>query len=992
MRVYSGGVSNLPPPVVIALPDRSAEPARPAFPWLASLAPLVMAGMMWAVTKSPAMLMFAGLSPLIAVAGLLDARRRLRRTAREHDGRRAEQVGEFRQLLSAAHVVECAERRASSRSAAECLAPSARLFTAATVGQVVLRLGTGARPSAVGIGGAQARPTPLEQELAGEAALLMESPVALAVPSVLAVVGPLALARSVARGFVLQIAATLAPEGGVFLGPAGQGSPWEWLETLPHTWPGGASVLIREAPRSSGRPSPASGRGSPTAGHEIFISESLDEVPPECQLCVLVDSGSRAVVHESPRQGFAAGELSAEFVSEHQARLFAVALAAKARSSGLGAAVLPQDVSLADLLTAGPLTGPAPGAGRGLAVPLGSDGRDTVLVDLVGQGPHAVVGGTTGSDKSELLLSWVTGLVCTFSAAEVTVLLVDFKGGAAFDAFTHLEQCVGLITDLDSQQAERALGSLRAEIRYRERLLRDAGARDIAEYRGQQVLPRLVIVVDEFAVMLAEFPALHDLFVDIAARGRSLGMHLILCTQRPVGIIRDTLLANCDLRLSLRVNNPGDSTALLGIPDAARLAPESRGRYFIAVSGQDARLFQVARSTLALLTAARRLGIEVRRPWLAPLPAQLDLDELRREAETDEAETGQGPVEGVVFGRFDRPSEQAQPLVRWRPQIDGPLLVLGAGQSGRSSLLAAVASGLKSVAWIPADRAGAWEGLSRLFEDLVAGRMPACAGTGHPLVVLVDDLDSLLASFEPEYQGEVMRWLAAILRDGARHGVILLAAAQRVAAPLSSLAPLFAQRILLRSVSRQEHLLADGHAADFNPDLGPGEGFWSGSRLKVGRSASSIAALKAATRARATESDNRMPGAQRSSRLLVVSTSPGSYIAERGGSTGTLLDLTDLTIDTPRPTVQDVAGRVDSATLTIVGDPDAWPNHWMLFGALRASFDVLFDGCTIADYRSVSRRRDLPPPTNPGMPRRWLLTSAGVLGRAEPEAARRAKP
>ncbi len=938
-----------------------------------------MAGMMWAVTKSPAMLMFAGLSPLIAVAGLADARRRLRRAHREHESVSSQQVHEFRAALRAAHAAEREHRSASSTSIRQCLSPSARVFAAETLGQVNLRLGTGARPSSVGVGGSQNRPLPLEQELALEAAVLEDSPVALCIPAVLAIIGPLPLARAMARGLVLQIAATLTPAGGRIVGPTSTDPAWEWLRALPHTGSGG-SVLIREVAGGAAAAIPATVPERPAEQYEIFISESMDDVPPECRVSVHIETGSRSFVLESPRQGPVSGVLSPEFVSEHQAKLFAVTLAERAGSSGRGAAELPREVSLAALLDNSTQTGLKNPGHHGLAVPVGSDGAANVILDLVGQGPHAVIGGTTGSGKSELLLSWVTALVCTFSAAELTVLLVDFKGGAAFGSFTRLEQCVGLITDLDSGEAERALGSLRAEIRYREQLLRKAGARNISEYQGQGSLPRLVIVVDEFAVMLAEFPALHDLFADIAARGRSLGMHLILCTQRPVGVIRDTLMANCDLRLSLRVNNAGDSTALIGVPDAAGLPMRSQGRCFVAVGGQDAHLFQVARSSPALLADALRLGREVRRPWLAPLPARIDLDELRRDAEPDEESAA-----GVIFGRFDRPSEQAQPLARWRPRVDGPLLVLGAGRSGRSHLLAALASGLKSVAWIPPEPAGAWDGLSALFESISVGGSPVGMPPGQPLVVVVDDLDSLIASFEPDYQGEVVRWLTAILRDGSRNGVILIAAAQRLVGPLSGLAPLFRERILLRSTSRAEYLLADGRPADFDPMLAPGEGFWSGTRLKVAVSAGSTSGAGGpgppdgiyAAEQPETDASPRLSG-----RLLVVSTRVQSFIAEQGESHGEVLKLAELAIDIPRPTAQYVAGIADAPRLSIVGEPEEWLNHWALFGALRASFDVLFDACTVADYRSLTRRRDLPPPTNPGMPRRWLLTCAGVLGRA----------
>ena len=158
--------------------------------------------------------------------------------------------------------------------------------------------------------------------------------------------------------------------------------------------------------------------------------------------------------------------------------------------------------------TGGQTTSPA---GLNAAIGVTQTG-EIFSVDIVEQGPHAVVAGTTGSGKSELLVTWVAALSRAYSASSFTVLLVDFKGGAAFDALTGLDQCVGLITDLDPDGAARALLSLRAEIRWRERTLRERGARDISDVRLEGHLPRLMIVVDEFAAMLSEFPQLHDVF------------------------------------------------------------------------------------------------------------------------------------------------------------------------------------------------------------------------------------------------------------------------------------------------------------------------------------------------------------------------------------------------------------------------------------------------------------------------------------------------
>ncbi|WP_268904838.1 FtsK/SpoIIIE domain-containing protein, partial [Clavibacter zhangzhiyongii] len=250
---------------------------------------------------------------------------------------------------------------------------------------------------------------------------------------------------------------------------------------------------------------------------------------------------------------------------------------------------------------------PPASAARALAAVVGVGHDGPVAIDLVADGPHAVVAGTTGSGKSELLVTWMAALAAAHPPEEVTVLLVDFKGGAAFDPLLVLPHAVGLVTDLDGQGARRALESLRAEIRHRERTLREAGARDVDDPAAAGVLPRLVIVVDELAALLADQDGLHEVVADIAARGRSLGMHLVLCTQRPAGVVRDAVLANCDLRLSLRVNNEADSRALLGTPEAASLGDAPVGRCLIGAHGGPARPFQVAVATaddLARVAAA----------------------------------------------------------------------------------------------------------------------------------------------------------------------------------------------------------------------------------------------------------------------------------------------------------------------------------------------------------------------------------------------------
>ena len=202
-----------------------------------------------------------------------------------------------------------------------------------------------------------------------------------------------------------------------------------------------------------------------------------------------------------------------------------------------------------------------------------------VEIDLVADGPHALVAGTTGSGKSELLRSLVAGLAATHPPSDVAFLLVDYKGGSAFDACARLPHVVGVVTDLDGHLAERALRSLHAELRRREALLRDAGCDDIDAGRAAGVaMPRLVVVIDEFATLAAELPDFLHAIVGVARRGRSLGVHLVLATQRPGSAVSDEMRANTNLRVALRVQDVAESNDVVGVGSAARIARGQPGR------------------------------------------------------------------------------------------------------------------------------------------------------------------------------------------------------------------------------------------------------------------------------------------------------------------------------------------------------------------------------------------------------------------------------
>ncbi|WP_246609324.1 FtsK/SpoIIIE domain-containing protein [Nonomuraea rhizosphaerae] len=271
---------------------------------------------------------------------------------------------------------------------------------------------------------------------------------------------------------------------------------------------------------------------------------------------------------------------------------------------------LPGAVRLLDLMGLRALSGRdlttrwhGPGSTKA-AIGVGPDG--VFSVDLRVDGPHGLIAGTTGAGKSELLQTLISSLAVANRPDQLTFVLVDYKGGAAFKECVRLPHTVGMVSDLDGHLTRRALDSLGAEIRRRERILLAAGAKDIEDYTGEP-LPRLVLIIDEFAALVAELPDFVTGLVDIARRGRSLGIHLILATQRPAGVVTADIQANTSLRIALRVTEPAESSDVIDMPDAAHISKSTPGRCYVksgvgaAVAVQTARVG--GRSPLAGVTA-----------------------------------------------------------------------------------------------------------------------------------------------------------------------------------------------------------------------------------------------------------------------------------------------------------------------------------------------------------------------------------------------------
>ena len=241
---------------------------------------------------------------------------------------------------------------------------------------------------------------------------------------------------------------------------------------------------------------------------------------------------------------------------------------------------------------------------QSMSVPLGVSKTGIVSLDLhdKAHGPHGLVAGTTGSGKSEILQSYILSIATYFHPYEIGFLIIDFKGGGMVNQFRDLPHLLGAITNIDGKEIDRSLKSIKAELQKRQRLFADAEVNHIDKYiqkfkegKAAMPLPHLIIIVDEFAELKAEQPDFMKELISAARIGRSLGVHLILATQKPAGQVDDQIWSNSRFKLCLKVQGPEDSNEVLKSPLAAEI--KEPGRAYLQVGNNEIfELFQSAYS------------------------------------------------------------------------------------------------------------------------------------------------------------------------------------------------------------------------------------------------------------------------------------------------------------------------------------------------------------------------------------------------------------
>jgi len=361
-------------------------------------------------------------------------------------------------------------------------------------------------------------------------------------------------------------------------------------------------------------------------------------------------------------------------------------------------------------------------------------------------GPHGLIAGMTGSGKSELIIAFILSLAVNYHPREVAFILIDYKGGGMAKSFEKLPHTAGIITNLDGAAIKRSLVSIESELKRRQAIFAEVSKRvgesniDIYKYQKmyregvvQEPLQHLFIISDEFAELKTQQPAFMAKLISAARIGRSLGIHLILATQKPSGIVDDQIWSNSKFRISLKVQERSDSMDMLKRPDAAEL--KETGRFYLQVGYNE--LFEMGQSAWAgapyypsdkvvvekdssvvvidrngiplkqakldrrsnllispkkqmdvvidyLCSIAVEEQIFIRPLWLEAIPAMILLDETRRKYGVEDQRS---MVLNPVVGEYDDPANQQQCLLRLPITEEGNTILYGAAGTGKTTFL-----------------------------------------------------------------------------------------------------------------------------------------------------------------------------------------------------------------------------------------------------------------------------------------------------------------
>ncbi|MFT4189575.1 MAG: FtsK/SpoIIIE domain-containing protein [Aeromicrobium sp.] len=648
-----------PAPESIDPPAPKEVPPPGKFSLITIAAPLAMAVVLVVVLGDLRFALFAMMSPIMAIGMYFDQKRRHKKGLKEEEERYTEALETFRGEIVEAAAVETVRRQDTIPDPAVVMRrpalPSTLMWQRRADAHDFLRLhvGVGDEPWKPELDLRGSSKLPERTKEVFETSSLTAAPVLadLNDAGVIGIVGDRDGALALARSLIVQAA--------VHCGPAdltisafcdnGRENDWDWTAWLPHTRQAGgeagarwlsnhrdaSSTMLRNlldnianfpTPAmltvldsevlTEGRDAPARdllGTGRPISGASqqreerkvsgIVIATSQDKLPASCTIVVDVGADAAATVHH-PENLTRVDDVVIAGVSLADAEDCARTIAHfEDPELVIPGASLPSLVRLPELLGADTMNADTIRdwwtSSDGIATPVGLGENGSLSLDIVKDGPHGLVGGTTGSGKSEFLRSFVAGLAARNDPTKLNFILIDFKGGAAFKACERLPHTIGTISNLDEQLADRALRALEAEMERRQRLFAEAGedVDNLPAYLATnpaEPLPRLLLVIDEFAMLAKDFPDVLASLVSVGAVGRTLGVHMILATQRPAGVVNDDILANTNLRVALRVQSREDSSNVIGVPDAPSISRLQQGRAYIKLGQNDITPVQTA--------------------------------------------------------------------------------------------------------------------------------------------------------------------------------------------------------------------------------------------------------------------------------------------------------------------------------------------------------------------------------------------------------------
>jgi len=492
----------------------------------------------------------------------------------------------------------------------------------------------------------------------------------------------------------------------------------------------------------------------------LFISNNLMQLPNECKTFISLE-GVSGTISESEKTSKNEQQFNIE---EHQALSFKEEckvlsnIPIKYTENNLA---LPSHYSFMEMYNVGRIEQlnslerwTSSNTTVTLQAPLGIDNAGMpVVLDIheKAHGPHGLIAGSTGSGKSEFIITYVLSLAVNYHPDDVAFILIDYKGGGLAGAFkkgdVKLPHLVGTITNIDTNELQRSLTSIQSELRRRQVMFNEArdkideGTIDIYKYQKlyhdgvvDKPIPHLLIICDEFAELKTQQSDFMEELIRVARIGRSLGVHLILATQKPAGIVDDQIRSNSRFGICLKVNDRSDSMDVIKRPDAADL--KLAGQFYLEVGNDEyfalgqsawagAQYFpadvvkkkvdtsicfisntgdvikqidndkkeavassgeQLTNTVKYLYDIAKQEKIKANQLWLDSIPETIYIEDLRKKYHVSKQENDINPV----IGEYDDPFNQCQDVLALPLSKEGNAIIFGNADSGKETLLSTI--------------------------------------------------------------------------------------------------------------------------------------------------------------------------------------------------------------------------------------------------------------------------------------------------------------